>query len=332
MARARGAYAGRRDLRRRRMVVLGGAIAALAMAPGAQAETADFLARYPAPNRDASFLTRMAVDRVAGADGAQLAFAIEEALDRADIDGTRYFTVISGASRYRGGEAPSADGVITGTVATDVEENEVKRKVRKCVEREGGTREGKCLKEADVDTLCRQRIVAVDVTLRLTRVSDDVVVYRTARPERAELSWCPGERPERTVEDMIGAQIASHAAAFRHDIAPYAVRESIRYREGRSKMPKEIGQRFRAAVLVSERDPYAACAAWRGIDAELPGHPSIAFNLALCAEAAGALDDALRAYQRAADIDPRAGDIRAGIDRVTRRIAFEADADRYPAR
>lgn len=307
-------------------------VAMLANVGSAVAETADFMAKYPAQNREASFLERMVVDRIAGADGAQLAFAIEEALDRADIDGTRYFTVVSGASRYRGGDAPIADGVITGTVSTAVEEDPVTRKVRKCVEREGGKRDGKCVKEADVDTVCTLRVVSVDVALRLTRVADDVVVYRTARPDRAELSWCPGDRPGRTVEEMIGDQIGNHAAAFRRDIAPYAVRESIRYRESRSKMPKDIAQRFRAAVLVSEREPDAACAAWRAIDAELADHPSVVFNLALCAEASGALQDALARYARASRIEPRASDVRAGLDRVERRLAFEEDAPRYQSR
>lgn len=296
------------------------------------AETADFMAHYPAQYRDASFLERIVVDRIAGQDGAQLAFAIEEALDRPDIDGTRYFQVVSGAARYRGADAPVADGVVTGTVTTGVEEDPVRRKVRRCVEREGGTRDGKCLKEADVDVTCTQRVVTVNVALRMTRVEDDVAVYRATRPGRSELSWCPREEPGRTVEEMIAEHINGAAADMRREIAPYAVRESIRYRESRSKMPKDIGQRFKAAVLVSERTPDAACAEWRAIDALVPDHPSVVFNLALCAEAAGDSAGALAGYERAARIEPRAADVRAGLDRAQRQLQFAADAPAYRQR
>src|SRR3546814_20883873 len=88
------------------------------------------------------------------------------------------------------------------------------------------------------------------------------------------------------------------AGEVRRDITPHMQDFHIRFREGRDHMPKPIAARFKQAVEISEDRPAEACAAWQAIDAEMPDHPSVVFNLGLCAEAGGAHGTAMRDYRR----------------------------------
>src|SRR3546814_6317872 len=87
--------------------------AALFAAPMLRAETADFRAELPAPNRAASFLKSIEVEQIAGQDGDRLPFALEQALGAPASDGAPAFTVLAG----HGGPAP--DGLLLVPVTTD---------------------------------------------------------------------------------------------------------------------------------------------------------------------------------------------------------------------
>src|SRR3546814_19978096 len=107
----------------------------------------------------------------------------------------------------------------------------------------------------------------------------------------------------------------------------------VRFREGRDHRPKPIAARFKQAVEISEDRPAEACAAWQAIDAEMPDHPSVVFNLGLCAEAGGAYETAMRHYRRAQQLDPKGRDVRDALARVPQLTAGAAEArDRYDAR
>src|SRR3546814_14805984 len=107
------------------------------------------------------------------------------------------------------------------------------------------------------------------------------------------------------------------AGEVRRDITPHMQDFHIRFREGRDHMPKPIEERFKKAVEISEDRPAEACAAWQAIDAEMPDHPSVVFNLGLCAEAGGAYETAMRNYRRAQQVDTKGRDGSDALARVT---------------
>ena len=74
------------------------------------------------------------------------------------------------------------------------------------------------------------------------------------------------------------------AAEVRRDIAPREEQYSIRFRESRKDLPRALGTPFKDAVRLSQTDLAAACDAWADIDRQSPGHPSVQFDLGLCAE------------------------------------------------
>jgi hypothetical protein len=292
--------------------------AASLLATTAHAESVRMTGRFAAPYRDAAMLDSLRVGRIGGEDGMQLGMAIERALGRPDIEGRTHFELVGG----RGGDA---DGLLNGNVVTGVQETKFKRKDKECVEREGGKRDGKCLREEEVEKDCTRRVINVNADLRITDARNRVV-YGVSHPRRDETSWCRGQTPPRTTEEAIRGMVIDIAEAVRRDIVPSVELYSIRFRESTRGLPKPLERPFKDIVKQTQRDLPAACAAWAAMDAQAPNHPSITFDLGLCAESAGEFDKALALYRRAAPLIGSGGnEATVGAERVQRLIAGRDD-------
>ena len=301
-------------------IALSISVACVGGADVAQAESVRMTGKFAAPYRDAAMLESLRIGPVTGEDGQQLALAIERALSQPDLDGRPHFDLIGG----RRGDL--ADGTLGGNVTTGVQESRFKKKEKKCVEREGGRDSGKCLKEEEVEVDCTRRIINVNADLRLTREADGRVVYSVSRPRRDETSWCRGQNPARTTEEAIRGMIVDIAHNVRRDIAPTIESYSIRFRESTRDLPKALTRPFKDIVIQTQRDLPGACAAWTDMDGQAPNHPSITFDLALCAEAGGDYDAALALYQKAAPLIGRgSNEATTGVERVERLIAAQED-------
>ncbi len=277
--------------------------------------------KFAPPYRDAAMLDSLGIDRFNGRDGRQLEMAIERALSQPDVDGRPHFDLIAA---FGGGQEP--EGVLSGAVTSGVQDNSYKEKQKRCVEREGGKEHGKCLREAEVEVHCTRRVVNVSADLRLVRTADGRVVYTTGKPRRDEISWCRGDEPSRTVEETVRGMVEGIAGEVRRDIAPVVETYSIRFRESTKGLPKELNRPFKDIVRQTQRDLRGACAAWATMDAQAPNHPSITFDLGLCAEAEGEYRRALDLYRRAAPlIGGRSNEAVTGYERIDRLIAAQAD-------
>ncbi|WP_448660253.1 hypothetical protein ACPVPU_07020 [Sphingomonas sp. CJ99] len=298
-----------------RKVILGAAAVMLG-AGVAHAESVTMEGFFPAPNREASLLTRIGIDRFDGQDGPATALAIERALA-----GGRHFTVVS-LSRRMGGGTDEVDAILSGVVTSGVETNRIQLSREECVEE----KDKQCVKKEMKPKQCTRRVINLTADLRLVRREDGAVVMSAERPLRDEVSYCPGENPQRTAEETVRGMIQTIAANLASDITPSVRRYSIRFRESRSGMPKDVGNRFKAAVVQTQRDLPGACAAWAAMEPELPDHPSLAFNLGLCAESRGEFQDALARFQRASQLIGRRGNEGdVGAERVASLIAGEED-------
>jgi hypothetical protein len=294
--------------------------AATMVAPAVHAESVRMTGRFAAPYRDAAMLDSLRVGRIGGEDGMQLGLAIERALARPDIEGRTHFDLVGG----RGGDA---DGVLNGNVVTGLQETKFKRKEKECVEREGGKRDGKCLREEEVEKDCTRRVINVNADLRLAGPGGRLL-YSVSRPRRDEVSWCRGQNPARTTEEAIRGMIIDIAENVRADIVPSVEDYSIRFRESTKGLPKDLVRPFKDVVKQTQRDLRGACAAWAAMDRQVPNHASITFDLGLCAEAVGEYDKALALYRRAAPLIGRGGnEATAGAERAERLIAGRADEE-----
>lgn len=286
-----------------------GAIALAALAAGAaNAEVLEITGEFAAPSREASLLRSLSVDRIDGQDGAALERAIEQALS-----GTHFDLMGGGAG----------EGSLSGGVTTGVDERPYKSREKRCVEKDSAN-QNKCIREAEVDVRCRRRIINVKADLRIVRARDARIVYSTSKPFAQESSWCEGQEPPAPAEEVIADAVRSLAYQVRSDIAPTVSTYRIRVRESDKGMSKGQGKRFKELIKLTKRDPRSACAGWAALAAEVPNHPSLSFDLGLCAEQTGDYQAALDFYRAA----QRAGAVEGGegTDRALRLIAGKEDA------
>jgi hypothetical protein len=286
-------------------------LALAAVAWPAHGEIIQVTGEFPAPSREASFLTSLHVERFSGQDGQQLALAVERALG----NGAPFALVAGRAGR------DGAEGSLSGAVSTGVEESSWKRKDKKCTQRDD---KDKCVKEEEVEVPCRRRVVNVNADLRIVRNTDGQILYSRAFPFREELSWCQGGSAPRTVEDTVSGAIRDIAGSIRGDVSPSLETYRIRLRESTKGMPKDQAKAFKALIKSSQRDVVGACNAWGAMNQAMPGHPSLLFNLGLCAEQRGDYEGAVRLYREASAAGAREGG--EGASRATRLIAGREDA------
>lgn len=292
---------------KRKALLLAGA---LAWTGFARAEVLEVTGEFPANNREASFLESISVDRFGGSDGAALQIAIERAL------GGSQFQLLGGRTGR-----DTAEGAISGSISSGVDESSFTRKEKQCVSKND---KGKCLKEEQVEVRCKRRIIDVKADIRIVRNTDGRILYSQPKPFRDEVEWCRGDSPERTTEDVIEGAIQGIAGSLRGDIVPHVDTYKIRVRESTKGLSKEAAGRFKELVKLTKRDPQGACRGWEAMQAEIAGHPSVVFNLGLCAEQRGEYEKALGLYQDA--ISAGANEGREGAERASRLIAGREDA------
>ncbi len=292
---------------------------AFAGASAATAETLTVSGWYAAEERDASMLHVVAVDRFEGEDGPLLVSEIERQLRGAqDRDRTPYFEV---KSRYA-----KTDGVVHGVVRTVVDNVKFTRVAKRCP---NDIYSSKCKdkEKIKVDLRCIRRTVTVSANVQITRLSDDARIYSRNLPQRQESESCEGESRPSGLDSIIPPMVRKVADEFAKQITPFARTEKIRVRESRSGMSKADSNQMKSLITATKQSESAACAGWRDMEARGVTHPTLRFNLGLCAESAGELEKALDYYRPLAAESPNATDANDAITRIERRFAGEDDAD-----
>lgn len=294
----------------------------LGLGAGAQAETLSVDGWYAANNHDAAMLRSIAIGNFGGNQGGDLASALERHLAGAtDREGRRYFDIRSG---YNGS---AVDGVFDGQMQVRVDTTLFKTKKKRCMADHDST---DCKDDAkeDVELKCTRRTVSASVDVRVVRTSDDRIIYTRALPQKREDSWCSGENLPPSIDDVVDPFIRTITSQVAGDVLPYGKREKIRIRETRTGLSKPDSAQMKALILATDKNPGAACAGWGEMESRGVMHPTLSFNLGLCAESAGELDRAV-GYYRAVDMGQKkqSADVRDAIARVDRRVAGEAEAD-----
>lgn len=293
------------------------ALACLCLAAPAAAETLTVGSADPATAKVNDIL-RLSVERFEGEDGAAVAQKLETALGEARFDGRSYFRIIAPESG-----AP-VDGLLTGTTRANVDETAVKEKRKRCTEYDPGDKK-KCVKEVDVDIRCRNRTITVATTARLVAIADGSIRYTRALNARDQQTYCPDRAASRSVEDYISWAEGDQVHAIRADLSPTAYSLDVRVDENRKGLAKPVADGFKEAIRLTKTDPSAACATWTGLTRDAEPTAALAFNLGLCAEAAGELDAAVDWYGQAQRLGSRSRDIGEGLARIERNRRALAD-------
>ncbi len=294
----------------RRTAILGVIFAAAVAVGVAQAEVLEVTGEFPALNREASFMRSLSVDRFGGAEGPALGIAIERALANSQF-------------QLMGGRAgrDTAEGSISGAVSSGVDVRPFTRREKRCTVK---AQDGKCSTEAEVEIPCLRRIIDLNADIRIVRNTDGAILYSGERPFREEVTWCERGSPDRTVAVVLAGAIRGIAESLRGELVPHIDTYKVRVRESTKGLSKDVAGRFKELVKQTKRDPSAACAGWNAMQGEASGHPSLIFNLGLCAEQRGDFESAVKLYTDAARAGAAEGN--EGADRAMRLIQGRADA------
>ncbi len=293
------------------------AILLLAGASPAAAEVLTIRGSNPPVRPVADDLASLSVERFAGPDGAALSDAIEAELGSATFGGRPYFRIVAPEA---GGPA---DGLITGTVRTGVEETPVTEKRTRCEEKDPND-DKKCLKEVQVDIRCRRRVATVNTSIRLVAMGDGSVRYTRPQSLRDEQTLCPDRKAGRSVEEFVAAALANEASGVRFDLAPAGYAIDVRVDENRKGLSKPAQDAFRAAVRQTKSDEAGACASWSAIARDVEPTAALAFNLGLCAEMQQNFDAAIDWYGQAQRLGSKSREIPAALARIERHRAVLA--------
>ena len=281
----------------------------LAITTPAQAETLRISGFYPAASDDAAALRSIAVERFSGPDGERLSFLIEDRLRQIVFYDEPWLTVLVPEL------ARDADAVLQGYASPRFAETAYTEERETCIARDD---EGTCTERGMVQAECLRVNVSLRPSLRL--IASNGRVIWSAEPNRAQdFLYCPAfdDRPQ--VDPTIDSWLEAIAGEARFALAPHYANRDIRIMESRSGLPRASRRPFADAIRLTEVDPGAACTAFMDLLAANPAHPSLTFNVGLCAEQRGDYAGADRHYGAARLFDTSDDEAGEGLSRVDQR-------------
>lgn len=287
--------------------------AAFAAAP-ASAETLPVNGVYPAGSDAVASVRTIVVERFGGVDGQQLGLGIADALREIRIDGEPWFRVVPASANAEG------DAVLQGTATAELSRTQASpREEETCAERD---EDRKCIRKVKEKVPCWNAVARLDSTVRLVTNEGDLL-HAADRPEEMSQRYCRGEdRP--SGETMVRQLVDRMAARIRADLAPVQRFDEFRVMESRKGLSGDDSRAFREGIRLTKSDAIAACDSWAALEPANPDHASVLFNLGLCAESRGELDEA-RAYYRRVIATGRDTDYsREGLQRLDDRRRAEA--------
>ena len=305
----------------RKILLALGAIAAAAGAHPALAETLPVRGVYPAGSDAAAAVQSIAVEPFGGIEGQTLAIALGDELRAVSIDGMPYFRIVPG------GRAVDAEATLQGALSVErLRRDSYDKEREECVERD---KDDKCVKREKRKIPCWEAVARIDPSIRLID-ADGALLDAFDEPRESATRYCRDDkRPSQ--DDMIRLLTQALARDLRARFAPVERAEDIRVMEERNGLASADKDRFRDAVRLTKQDERLACDAFHALEANNTDHPSVLFNLGLCAESAGDLAAAEDYYRRTLTANAKADYAGAGMRRIADRRRADAQLAEHNA-
>lgn len=279
-----------------RKIVMAGAAAAATVVLGvpAAAETLPVAGVYAARTDGAVGVSVIALESFGGDMGAEVSFALDDALASVSIEGQDWFLVVPTSG-------DDVDAVFRGSASSDVSYRRIddKKKEGKCLEKND---KGKCIERETIYVRCREMLVELRPSVRLIAV-DGRQLYDDRDTLSETRRFCEDES-EPSSNSVLDKLASEYAAKVRLDLAPVYRSEGIRVMETRKDLNKADRNPFRDAVRQTKSDVSGACDAFAALEVNNPGHVSVLYNIGLCAEGQNDFASAQSYYQRALAIEP----------------------------
>lgn len=299
---------------------------------GCVAPKADVTAVLPAASQDAARMKRVAVLPFATHNGADVTGDVETLLASIVVDDKRYFDVVerqrlnalarelklaeSGAldvkTASRLGKMLAANGIYLGRISrSDWSDQRYMEPRQVCVQREqkrdkrGNMTEGACLRWQNMQAHCVTRTASFEFAPRLVSVETGSIVYSRSHAGEAKSVACsePGGQGAQALTDaqtLLSNARGMALASFRRDVAPSLEARKIDLLDSDERISANGKERFNSALAFARaRRMDRACKDWEELNATESQSPDLVFNLGVCAEADGRIDQAYRHYMAA---------------------------------
>ncbi len=285
----------------------GALCAGLALAAtSVHAETLTVGAHLPASTDAGLEIETISVDTLSGSKGAQLAFELKDALQKARAQNETWFEVVAIG-------ATSVDAVIQGSAGIESSVIELEPKgERKCAKKD---EDKKCIRYKTTYYDCSRTEVSFYPDIEI--IGRDGAILYAARDEISrskEVCADTGSPP--SISEMSESLVSGFAWRVRTALAPRFLEREYRILERRKGLEKADRKAFKQAVKLTKSDQDAACDAFKSLEASNPQHVSVLFNVAICHERNGEFALSLETLQRALAVEPQKLMALESVDRV----------------
>ncbi len=272
----------------------------------ASAETLTVGAHLPATTDAGLEIETISVDTLSGSKGAQLAYELKDALQKARAQNEPWFEVITIG-------ATPVDAIIQGSagIQSSVIELEPKGE-RKCAEKDN---DNKCVRYKTTYYDCSRTEVSFYPDIEI--IAQDGAILYAARDEMTRSKEaCTDSNSQASIPEMSDGLVSGFAWRVRSALAPRFYESQYRILERRKGLEKADRKAFKNAVKLTKSDEDAACDAFKALEASNPQQVSVLFNVAMCHERNGEFALSLETLQRALAIEPQKLMALESVDRV----------------
>ncbi len=304
----------------------------------------------PAQYHEASLIKTVAVLPFKGPKGKAFAAEIEGVLADIGIDGQRYFTLVDRATLDKTisemqlsqsgladqktaaklGKLIGARGIYTGVVLQNsCNDSRYSEKRSTCAQYEtkrdknGNPYQGSCIAWRDYNVGCTKRVATFAVSPKLIEVSTGKILYSRNLSAVTESAGCRDTNPVESENVLVEKAKSIVKQEFRHDIAPYYVTREIKLMDSTDGIESSaVKDKLKNGLEYADQGRMdSACALWSEAHNLAGNSPALLYNLGVCAESSGDLDNALSLYKQA---DKKLGkpddDISLGLNRVAEAV------------
>lgn len=302
---------------------------------------------YPAKSPQAVALKRVAVLPFQGDDGSDAALSFESLLTQAQDRGQPVYAVVDRRSLDKAiaelkmqqsgmmdektvkriGKLLGADGIYTGVAsAAKPVTRRYTREGKECTDSKRKKKFFSCDNWRTVSETCTERSVQYTLTPRLTSVQSGEVVYQRSITQDQRQHFCGDERIEAAPESLLQTARKLAFEQVRTDVSPYCLSEALVLKSTTDGIDPSSHDVFEDAVAFAESGRMdRSCATWSSLESQNPTSLALQFNLGVCEETAGRLDDALARFAAADRLLSRPdGETNEALRRVRYKIDSQA--------
>lgn len=312
--------------RRRYHALLGCPVLALFVIAACAPVTINSKMLVPGNSDQASQIKKVAVLPFDGPEGKEFAAEIEGKLASIIVNDKPYFAmvdrvtmdkilsemrlsmtgIVDPTTATQVGKMVGAKGIYTGTItASTVNDTRYNEKRTRCASQvtkrdKKGNEYKECEKTEEYSVSCTKRAASFSFVPKLVEVETGKIIYSNTIEKQSTAAVCSdSEHPLASALEVKRAAKDAAKEDFRKDVAPYFVTMQIKLMDSTSDIDsKEAASKVKSGIEFAKNNRMdRGCELWGEAKRLSPKSLTILYNLGVCAEIAGRLDEAQSLYK-----------------------------------